>query len=135
METRVLGVGTDVVPATDVADGIGTFGTRYARRIFTAGELAACTTPEQLAQVYAAKEAVAKALSWPPDQGLPWTCIEVHAAADGPVAVLTDPAAARQESLGVTDIHISFARTGQTAVAVAIASRRTPRQPHREDQR
>lgn len=56
-------VGIDVVGVAEISDSIAAFGDRFLRRVYTPAELADCArSPERLAAVFAAKEAVIKAL-------------------------------------------------------------------------
>lgn len=79
-------LGADLVEVAQVARSIATFGDRYLRRVFTAGELAYCMSAgdpaRHLAARFAAKEATAKALR-AGDAIVDWRAIEVERRADG----------------------------------------------------
>ncbi|MCE1179130.1 MAG: 4'-phosphopantetheinyl transferase superfamily protein [Micrococcales bacterium] len=127
--TRVIGVGTDVASADDIAQSVGRFGDRYLARVFTAAEARQGAGAAGLAELFAAKEAVAKALAWPPATPLPWTDIEVHADHTPPTVRLHGRAADLGARRQITDISLSWARTGPIAVAVALATA-TPSTSH-----
>jgi holo-[acyl-carrier protein] synthase len=119
-------IGTDLQPVADVADALARYGDRYARRLFTAGEIAAAggvgsAAAPRLAARFAAKEAVLKLLS-PTDNVPPWRSIEVETAANGaPTVHLTGEAAALAASLGLDEVALSMTHDAGLAAATAVA--------------
>ena len=85
VEGHRVRVGCDVLAVQEVADSLATFGDRYLRKVFTAGEINDCQGPtqvEKLAARFAAKEAVIKAFA-EPDMPYSLREIEVTRAAFG----------------------------------------------------
>jgi holo-[acyl-carrier protein] synthase len=81
-------VGCDVVGVADIRDSLATFGDRYLRKVFTAGEIEYCEGPtqvEKLAARFAAKEAVIKAFAEP---DMPYSLREIEVTRDGPLPQL-----------------------------------------------
>ena len=75
------GVGLDLVEIDEIRDSIQSFGERYLGRVFTPAELNECgTSPARLAERFAAKEAILKALQV--DGAVPMASIDTRA--DGP---------------------------------------------------
>jgi holo-[acyl-carrier protein] synthase len=117
-----------MVDVGEVAASLARFGDRYARRVFSADELAlwpgavpvrACT---DLAERFAAKEATIKVLA-PGDQGLDWRSIEVRRQGRAGCSVrLSGAAATLAQEAGIGRVTLSVSSAGGVAMAVAIGS-------------
>ena len=112
----IVGVGIDVVD-------VDRFGQTLERtpglrtRLFTDAEQRRPTA--SLAARFAAKEALAKALGAP--AGLNWTDAEVVTGDDGrPHLAMAGTVAARAESLGVGQVHVSLSHDAGIASAVVV---------------
>jgi holo-[acyl-carrier protein] synthase len=122
----VFGVGTDIVDVARVDGLIRRHGEKFLGRIFTAEEIAYCSSMaragEHFAGRFAAKEAVLKALGSGLFSGPMLTEISVRRDPSGaPVVNLTGSAERRARSLGISRIRISISHTATVALAVAIA--------------
>jgi holo-[acyl-carrier protein] synthase len=119
-------VGIDVVSVDAVRTSLRDHGPRYAKRIYTEGELRDCTTaegivPERLAARFAAKEATLKVLR-PIDEAIPWRTIGVVRHGAGWVTVeLSGRAAELAAEAGLSDFVLSIAHEADYASAVVIA--------------
>jgi holo-[acyl-carrier protein] synthase len=114
------GVGIDLVEIADVRESIRVFGDRYLNHVYTAAELEECGGSARcLAERFAGKEAVMKALSYP--GRLPWQSIAVsHVGPGRPALKLTGVAADTAEAAGITSISISFTNGGTYAAAIVL---------------
>ena len=119
---NALAVGADLVEIRRIAALMARHGERFTARVFTPGELADCGgRAESLAARWAAKEAVAKALS----TGIgvvTWQEIEIIRGANGCPGVqlharARDLAAAR----GLTQWALSLTHDGGMALAFVVA--------------
>jgi holo-[acyl-carrier protein] synthase len=125
-----LRVGTDLLLADTVRDALAAHGDRYLQRVYTAAEVADCTTaahgidPLRLAARFAAKEAAMKALRVG-DAAVPWTAIEVRRGAGGhPELVLHGPAAELAQAAGIAEMAVSLTHEEPYASAVVVAEAR-----------
>lgn len=120
-----LRVGIDLVSADSVRDSIQAHGERYLSRVFTARELAECTTvsvdPRRLAARVAAKEAAFKVLEVGPEDPILWAEVELRRGADGPELALSGTAAHAAKMAGIKDLVVSLTETRGTAGAIVIA--------------
>lgn len=114
------GVGMDLIEIDEVRESIEARGERYLRRVFTSRERDECgTSPTLLAERFAAKEAILKALLV--DQPVPWAAIETTSAPGGRLSVrLSGAAAALADRRGVERIDVSVSREADHAAAVAV---------------
>jgi holo-[acyl-carrier protein] synthase len=112
----IVGVGIDVVDISRFEQTlVRTPGLRT--RLFTANERHRPIA--SLAARFAAKEALAKALGAP--AGLHWADAEVVTGDDGrPRLALAGTVAARAESLGVRQVHVSLSHDAGIASAVVV---------------
>lgn len=126
----IIGIGTDICDIRRIEKSMDRFGKRFLDKTFTEGEQAYCDPKARPAMSYAkrfaAKEAIAKALSGPKTKSLSWKSVEVQNDPSGrPRAILTDDALARAEKLcpkGHTfHIHLSLSDDYPYASAFAIA--------------
>ena len=122
----ILGVGTDIVSVTRIAEAVSRNGDALARRILTDNELAlyrsAANPTAYLAKRFAAKEAVAKALGTGIGQ-ISWRDLEVANNARGaPEMVLHGTARLMLADMGATRVDISIADERDSALAFAVIS-------------
>ena len=112
----ILGLGIDVVAISRFEEAVAR-SPRFLERVFTEAERDRTTA--SLAARWAAKEALAKALSSP--GGLNWQDAEVVSEASGrPVLVVKGTVAARAAELGITSFHLSLSHDAGIASAVVI---------------
>lgn len=113
-------VGVDLVEIAEVHDSIRTFGDRYLGRVFTPAERRECgASPARLAERFAAKEAILKALQV--DGAVPLATIDTRAQGRGGLTVrLHGEAAALAGRRSVGHIGVSVCRHRGHAAAVAI---------------
>jgi holo-[acyl-carrier protein] synthase len=114
-------VGIDMADIDEVRASVDAHGERYLTRVYTAHELAQSgRNPRRLAERFAAKEAVMKALAC--EDRLPWHSIAVASHASGnPTVSLVGPAATLARARGVTELSVSFACGASQATAVVVA--------------
>jgi holo-[acyl-carrier protein] synthase len=122
----VIGIGVDRIAIARVAWSVERFGERFIRRVFTEAEYAQAAakhnTARRLAMLFAAKEAVAKALGTGFHQGVAPAHIEtIHQPSGKPEIALYEGAARAAARLGVRTVHISLSDDDGVAVAFAIA--------------
>ena len=121
----IVGLGIDVVEVDRLAEALKRQGDRFAERVFTDRERAACESRADrvlaLAARFAAKEACLKALGTGWAEGLGFRDVEI--VRDGnqpPRLVLHGEAARRAEALGVIRSHVSLTHQPGLAAAVVI---------------
>ena len=124
MGTRV---GFDLVDVADVDAACDRWGERYLARVYTRGEIDACSALppsgrlRRLAACFAAKEATLKVLE-PGDDEIPWQHIELCHRPNGDLTLrLTDTAQAFAERRGITELSVSVTWTDGVAAAVVLA--------------
>ncbi|MDT8375964.1 MAG: holo-ACP synthase [Mariprofundaceae bacterium] len=122
----ILGIGTDRVVIERVERSLNRFGDRFIRRIYTDAEhqqaLGKGNSVRRLAMLFAAKEAVSKALGTGFHQGVTPKSIEtIHQASGKPAINLYGAARKRADALGVTQVHVSLTDDDGVAMAFAIA--------------
>ena len=120
----MLYTGVDLIELGRIADSLETFGERFTRRVYTAGELAyAQGRVPELAARFAAKEAAAKALGtgmW--RQGILWTDVEVVSEASGrPSLRLHGEALALAQWLNWSEVSLSLTHSRAHAIAFVVA--------------
>jgi holo-[acyl-carrier protein] synthase len=113
----IVGIGVDLVDLERFALSLERT-PHLADRLFTPAERA--TKPESLAAVFAAKEALAKALGAPP--GLSWHDVEVrHEDSGRPYLFIVGGIAAAAAERGIVRWHLSLSHDGGAAIAMVIA--------------
>ena len=120
----MLYTGVDLIELGRIADSLETFGQRFTRRVYTAGELAyAQGRVPELAARFAAKEAAAKALGtgmW--RQGILWTDVEIVSEASGrPSLRLHGEALALAQRLNWNEVSLSLTHSRAHAIAFVVA--------------
>ncbi|HXW80939.1 MAG TPA: holo-ACP synthase [Acidimicrobiales bacterium] len=123
---RVVGVGVDLVSVTDVRHALKDLGEGYLERIFTQGEVswcgAAADPAPNFAAVFAAKEAVVKALRVD-DLHPGWRSIEVHKRDEHHFEVrLFGAAAELAAQQGTHELALSLSHNTYLATAIVIAT-------------
>ena len=110
----------DLVEIDELRESIQAFGERYLGRVFTPAERNECgSDPARLAERYAAKEAILKALQV--DGAVPLAAIDTRARGRGGLTVRLDGAAAELAGRRrVERIGVSISRQQGHAAAVAI---------------
>jgi len=121
----IVGIGTDIVTISRMADKLQHTGVRFARRLLTDVEFAEFETKPNgaafLAKRFAAKEALVKAFGTGFADGITWKQMSVRNDEKGaPYFELTDAAQAKVEALGVQRIHLSISDEREHAVAFVV---------------
>ena len=119
----VIGIGIDLVEVARIARLLARHGERAVARICNEGEadVRRVALDQHVAGLFAAKEAVLKALGTGWAQGTAFRQVEVVRSEGGAPGVrLHDVAAARAAALGVGRIHLSITHDGGYAAAVAV---------------
>jgi holo-[acyl-carrier protein] synthase len=119
----VLGIGIDIVEVARISRLIERHGERALSRICNDGEAdrRRASFDQHVSGLFAAKEAVLKALGTGWAQGTSFRQVEVVRAPGGAPGVrLHDVAAARASAMGVGRIHLSITHERAYAVAVAV---------------
>ncbi len=126
----IVGIGTDICDIRRIEKIIERHGQRFLDKTFTSAEQIYCDTKARPAMSYAkrfaAKEAVAKALSGSDTGSLSWTSVEVKNDPSGrPLAVLSADAELRADLVcpenHSLNIHLSLSDDYPYATAFAIA--------------
>lgn len=120
----VVGLGIDVVDLARFTRAHARHGARLEERMAGEGEirpLAGAARTAHLAGLFAAKEAVLKALGTGWAEGLALRQVVVtHASSGAPRVLLAGAARRRAEALGADRIHVSITHDRGIAAAVAI---------------
>ncbi len=122
----IVGIGTDRVMVARIRSSVERFGDRFVQRVYTQCEYeqakAKGDLARRLAMLFAAKEAVAKALGTGFHQGVAPRLIEtIHQSTGKPECFLHGAAEAAASRLGVDAVHISLTDDDGIAMAFAIA--------------
>lgn len=120
----IVGVGIDIVSIEDIERSLKD-NKRFLERVYRPGERLYCESRSQplqhFAGLFAAKEAMMKALGTGWAQNIQWNNIEViHQTSGKPEIVLHDSAKECADLLKATTIHISITHNQLFANAVAI---------------
>jgi holo-[acyl-carrier protein] synthase len=113
----IVGIGVDVVDLARFALSLERT-PHLSDRLFT--EIERACRPDSLAAVFAAKEAVAKALGAP--EGLDWHDVELrHDDAGKPYLLVVGTVATAAAARGVVRWHVSLSHDGGVAMAMVVA--------------
>lgn len=127
--TTILGMGLDVVELARLEGILARRGERFVERYCREGEVRrrqGAPGLQHLGGLFAAKEAVLKALGTGWSQGLTLRQVEVARGAGGRPEVRLHAAARRRaEELGVCSIHLSITHERSLAAAVALLEGRS----------
>lgn len=121
--SRVLGLGIDLVEVSRIAGLLARHPDRFLERICRPGEVdrGRAALDQHVAGLFAAKEAVLKALGTGWAEGIGFRDVEVVRGGGGAPGVrLHGPAAARAERLGGARVHLSITHERTHAAAVAV---------------
>lgn len=121
----IIGVGIDLVEIARIEEMLARWPQRFAARVFTPEEIAACENRSSraaaLAARFAAKEAFAKALGTGVDKSFSWKDFAVHNESNGrPLPRLSARLAARLSGINV---HLSLSHSDHYATAVVVLER------------
>jgi holo-[acyl-carrier protein] synthase len=124
-QTRVLGIGVDIVETARIEASVARFGDRFLRRIFTDGERDYCGampfSARHYAARFAAKEAISKAFGTGIGAQIGWRDVEVKRRESGePYIQLHGPAAALATARNVVEALVSLSHSDNYSVANAI---------------
>ena len=122
--SKIIGIGTDICAVSRIETAIQR--THFYERVFFEGERAYLEKKENAraqsaAAMFAAKEAVSKALGTGFIRGImPWTIEVTHEENGKPGIVLHGAAKERLESLGGETVHLTLTHEGDMAMAFAV---------------
>lgn len=122
--SKIVGIGTDMCTVSRMEKAIQK--THFYERVFFEQERAYLEKKENAraqsaAAMFAAKEAVSKALGTGFIRGImPWTIEVTHDEAGKPGIALHDAAQERLEQIGGACIHLSLTHEGDTAMAFVV---------------
>lgn len=122
--SKIIGIGTDMCAVSRMEKAIEK--AHFYERVFFEEERAYLERKENAraqsaAAMFAAKEAVAKALGTGFSQGImPWTIEVTHDEAGKPGVRLYGAAKEKLEELGGGDVHLSLTHEGDMAMAFAM---------------
>jgi holo-[acyl-carrier protein] synthase len=127
--TGPVEVGVDAIEIWRIQRTLARFGQRFLERVYTEAEQARYAgRVAELAARFAAKEAVMKALGTGV-RGMRWRDIEILPNSRGkPFVILYGTAWERAHSLGLEHIAVSLTHARDLAIAVVVATFRTPDQ-------
>lgn len=125
----IAGVGVDRLVIARIERSLGRHGDRFIQRVYSEAEIeqsqAKGNPARRFAMLFAAKEAVAKALGTGFRQGVSPRHIEtIHQPSGKPEVTLYAGAKAAAERLGVCIVHVSLSDDDGIAMAFAIAENR-----------
>jgi len=124
----IYGTGVDLVHIQRIEKVILNWGSRFVKRVFTAGETRICykrpSSYSAFALRFAAKEAFSKALGLGMRKGIRWRDIEVfNDAAGKPGLTLYGMAADICKEKGINHIHLSLSDDGEYGIAMVVLER------------
>lgn len=121
----IVGTGVDIVETPRIEEALGRHGQRFARRLYTAAEIAYCekfkNKAERYAARFAAKEAAFKALGTGWRDGVHWLDVEVtHLPSGKPELRLTGRALELAKQMRVERTSVSISHSDRYVVAQVI---------------
>jgi len=124
---EILGLGTQVMECARVRQLIDGHADAFLKQVYTDREVQFCNgkrqTTEQFTALWAAKEAVFRALGTTWKRGMNWTDIEiVQENGAGPHAIVSGPTRELMTTRGVNRIILTMAFCRSFATATAIAA-------------
>ncbi len=125
----IVGIGTDRLLIARIEQSLARFGNRFMQRIYTEAELSQAQArgnlARRLAMLFAAKEAVSKALGTGFRQGVAPRDIEtIHQPSGKPEVRLHAGASRVAARIGVDVVHVSLTDDDGVAMAFAVAEHR-----------
>ena len=129
----ILGIGNDIIECPRIGKMVENHGELFLRRVYTDREIRYCQSRkhaiEHFAALWAAKEAILKAIGKDWSRGVAWTDIEIRQGQSGQPRVLVAGGAkeaAIQKGIGEILVSISHCRTYATAYAMALGPVEVP---------
>jgi holo-[acyl-carrier protein] synthase len=124
-DSMIVGTGVDLAETSRIEQALERHGERFAKRIYTAGEIAYCekfkNRAERYAARFAAKEAAFKALGTGWRDGVRWLDVEVtHQPSGKPEIQLSGRALERAGELRVKRTSVSISHSDRYVVAQVI---------------
>lgn len=123
----IIGLGTEIVECARVRTLIEQHGERFLLRVYTSAEIRWCqsrsNSTEQFAALWAAKEAVFKAIGLYGRSGMIWTQVEVEIKQGIPKVTLRGTVKDHLGTVGISQVMLTTAFTRHAATATAIAIR------------
>lgn len=124
----IVGIGVDRIAIARIEGSLERFGERFVQRVYTAAEIgqarARGNPARRFAMLFAAKEAVAKALGTGFRRGIALQHIEtVHQPSGKPEITLHAQAAEVAGKLGISAVHVSLSDDDGVAMAFAVAEK------------
>jgi holo-[acyl-carrier protein] synthase len=130
---NILGLGTQVMECARVRQLIEEHADAFLKQVYTAREVQHChgrkQTTEQFTAIWAAKEAVFRALGTTWKRGMNWTDVEIVCEVGSPLQVVVGGATrALMAARGVNHVLLTtaFCRAFATATAIAVHSASAP---------
>ncbi|MDX8391772.1 MAG: holo-ACP synthase [Mariprofundaceae bacterium] len=122
----IVGIGVDRIAIARIESSLARFGDRFINRIYTPEEIRQArlrgNLARRLAMLFAAKEAVSKALATGFKQGVAPVHIEtIHQSSGKPEVYLHHGADAAAKRLGIAAVHVSLSDDDGVAMAFAVA--------------
>jgi len=122
----IIGIGVDRVVIARIEHSLARYGARFEQRIYTRAEIkqakAKGNPARRLAMLFAAKEAVSKALGTGFHQGVAPRDIEtIHQSSGKPAVTLHAGARQMAEAHGIHRVHVSLTDDDGIAMAFAVA--------------
>jgi len=122
----IVGIGVDRMVIKRIERSLERYGERFEQRIYTSAEIeqakAKGNPARRFAMLFAAKEAVSKALGTGFHQGVAPCHIEtIHQSSGKPEVILYEGARRAAEALAVCRVHISLTDDDGVAMAFAVA--------------
>ncbi len=122
----IIGIGIDRILIARVESSLERFGERFIQRVYTDNEYQQAVRKgnvgRRLAMLFAAKEAVSKALGTGFHQGVTPKLIEtIHHASGKPEINLHGSARVKADTLDISHVHVSLSDDDGVAMAFAIA--------------
>jgi len=113
-----MNIGTDIIQISRLERSLEKFGDRFKEKYLTSSEIARTKKTESLAGLWAAKEAIAKALGCGIGEELSFMDIEISKNSRGtPYFTLTPKA---QQKHQIKESSLSISHDGGFAIAVAV---------------
>jgi len=122
----IIGIGVDRIGIARIESSLNRFGERFIRRVYTPDEIRQArlkgNLARRLAMLFAAKEAVSKALATGFHQGVAPIHIEtIHQQSGKPEVNLYHGAKDVASKLNISIMHVSLTDDGGVAMAFAVA--------------
>lgn len=123
---NVVGIGTDIVECSRIANMIEKHEELFLQRVYTEWEIEYCSGRKSAVQHYAgrwaAKEAILKSFGTGWAKGIAWTDIEIKNEMGGKPSVIIRGAARKIcDDLGISEVLISISHCNSHATAFATA--------------